>query len=99
MGCVYFVQVCDAVKIGYTNGDPSERMMELQIGCSYEMMLLGSIESPPAGEVLLHNALDIHRIRGEWFSVEGVGDCLDTLGIHVYRTFDLYACGPTRICF
>lgn len=80
-GVVYFAQCRDAVKIGYTTGSPDARVAALQTGCPWPIWLLGSVASPPAGEVLLHNALADHRLRGEWFDASAVAAVLGGLGV------------------
>lgn len=80
-GVVYFAQCRDAVKIGYTAGSPEARVAALQTGCPWPIWLLGSVASPPAGEVLLHNALADHRLRGEWFDAGAVAAAIGGLGV------------------
>src|SRR5690348_10834207 len=67
---VYFIQCEDAnkyIKIGYTQGDPQERLEKLQVGCPYPMTLLGVVDSGRKVERELHRKYDSHRVRGEWF--------------------------------
>lgn len=78
-GVVYFAQCRDAVKIGYTAGSPEARIAALQTGCPWPIWLLGSVPSPPTGEVLLHNAFASHRLRGEWFDARAVSGALGAM--------------------
>ena len=65
---LYFIQVKDGpVKIGRTRLDPLRRMALLQVGCPYELLLLGTIAGEGDAELLIHMHLEEYRMRGEWF--------------------------------
>lgn len=63
---VYFIALHEVIKVGVT-GDVADRVSALQVGCPYELELLGSIKGDPRAEAALHAALCIYRVRGEWF--------------------------------
>lgn len=74
---VYIVEAVggDMVKIGMVRRlrGLSNRMAELQAGCPYPLRLV--LVVPGLGqsdEKALHKLFDAHRIRGEWFKIEGV---------------------------
>lgn len=67
---IYFIAVHDdelAVKIGKTAGPVVERIAALQTGHFRDLKLLASIPLPEDCERLIHQALNKHWIRGEWF--------------------------------
>lgn len=76
-GYVYFVLVGSGdpfVKIGYSEySSPFNRVVQLQVGCPYELKLMGIIK--PKGRIAKQLETEIHedlkdfRIRGEWFEV------------------------------
>jgi len=55
------------IKIGFTDGDPAERVRSLQTGCSATLVLLAVGEGTQADEKDLHRKLKRFRVRGEWF--------------------------------
>lgn len=65
---VYFVQCGEdgPIKIG-TAKDLRMRLSSLQIGCPYELRLLGAREGDMLTESELHRRFARYRIRGEWF--------------------------------
>lgn len=68
---VYFIQ-CNGpdgpIKIGQAKFI-DKRLSELQIGCPYELALIGHamVDDASLVEGRLHDAFREHRIRGEWF--------------------------------
>jgi hypothetical protein len=66
-GIVYFIQVKEFVKIGFSMNNVSIRMKDLQCGCPFEMNLLGTIPGTEATENMLHVRFAHLRQRGEWF--------------------------------
>lgn len=70
-GLVYFVRVRPdgPIKIGFT-GDPcpETRLGSLQVGCPWEIDLIGSAAGDLTDEHRLHARLEPYRMRGEWFS-------------------------------
>lgn len=72
-GFVYFIQSgAGPIKIGFTVGDPIDRMKTLQTGSPKTLRLLAAIKATPQMERFLHKALRRHRLRGEWFRAVGV---------------------------
>lgn len=67
---IYFIRCEDYVKIGigYT---PSDRIGTLQVGCPFELVMIGTIPGTIAEELALHRRFASMRIRGEWFRYEG----------------------------
>lgn len=70
--CVYFLSCEDhpLVKIGSTTG-LADRIADLQQGCPYELRLLVAIEGDITLEKKLHLQFGMHRVRGEWFRLDG----------------------------
>jgi len=66
-GFIYFIRAGDAVKIGFTRGDPRKRVAALQTGNAEHLRLLTYLAGHSDMEVELHDVLREHRIRGEWF--------------------------------
>lgn len=68
-GFVYFIACdpLDAVKIGYTRGDPAGRLRALQTGCPSPLRLIDFAPSNEDEERRLHRAFAPLHIHGEWF--------------------------------
>lgn len=60
----------DAFKVGYTSGTP--RLPSLQTGNPTTMRLVRTIAAERQCEPAIHKALAAYRIRGEWFSDQGL---------------------------
>lgn len=60
----------DYRKIGITD-NPNKRLCELQVGCPFELQIerLYVYKNSKRLEYILHNALAIHNVRGEWFNI------------------------------
>ena len=78
MPSVYFLEADTSgdplFKIGYTSGDPADRIAALQTGCPYSLSLFGTAEfeserEARAAESALHQRLARWRLQGEWFSL------------------------------
>lgn len=69
-GHVYLVQCNEFTKIGFAYDVPA-RVCNLQIGCPYELKLLGTIAclDPVVVEEELHAIAERYRVRGEWFKL------------------------------
>ena len=63
---VYFVRCCDFVKVGIAS-DMRDRLQTLQVGCPYELTLMGTVRGASKAERALHLALNAFHARGEWF--------------------------------
>ena len=64
---LYFIRVKDGpVKIGRA-GNVQRRLKHLQIGCPYELILVGTVEHGGSWEWVFHAKLFRDCIRGEWF--------------------------------
>ncbi len=64
---VYFVRCSTGpIKIGTAN-DVADRVSCLQVGCPYQLELLGTIRGGARAERALHMAFEPFRFRGEWF--------------------------------
>lgn len=85
-GWVYFITTetfdGEAVKIGYTSGDPAKRLRDLQTGCPTKLDMFGYIPGTQRDERELHDEFSSAHIRGEWFDLDD---------IDVFMTF-LQAC-------
>lgn len=65
---IYFIHnAAGAVKIGFTNTDPIERLKALQTGSKESLYLGRVIEGGKAVERYLHLYFAPERLRGEWF--------------------------------
>lgn len=69
-GFVYAIQSGDAVKIGWAT-NPQRRLTELNVGSPTAHVLLGFVAGEKADEAIAHSQCAAHRIRGEWFRIEG----------------------------
>jgi hypothetical protein len=71
-GRVYLIRAAETghYKIGYTNGDPNQRLTKLQTGNPHQLTIVGDF--PCAGkftEKLLHDFFAKSRLSGEWFNL------------------------------
>lgn len=66
---IYFIQSGEdgPVKIGFTNGNPLNRLRSLQIGSHQELFLRAVVSGDEAAEAKLHRRFAKQRVRGEWF--------------------------------
>lgn len=66
---IYFIQNenTKAIKIGYTGGEVSRRVAQLQTSSSERLKLLGSIAGAQTDEAFLHSQFAACRLSGEWF--------------------------------
>lgn len=65
-GYVYFIEMGDFIKIGYSTW-PATRRDALQISCPYDLILLGAFPGALECEAGLHSLFAHLRARGEWF--------------------------------
>ena len=63
---IYFVRCQDFVKVGEAR-DTQARLSGLQVGCPYELELIGTIRGRFETEFSIHDTLAPYRVRGEWF--------------------------------
>jgi hypothetical protein len=83
---IYFIRCHDYVKIGKATS-VEDRFVTLQIGCPYELTLLGAIPGGLREERNYHAIFCESRYRGEWFRITPeVVEGLRTLGIVVEPT-------------
>lgn len=71
-GCVYFIGAGPRplrVKIGYTRGDVTARLRQLQTGSPVELRIVATIDGGPDLEARLHRTFRPLHVRGEWFTV------------------------------
>lgn len=67
-GNVYFIQSAKFVKIGFTHGDPLERLAVLQTGNPIAMSLMAVVpDALPQLEGAFHAEFLGDRHNGEWF--------------------------------
>jgi hypothetical protein len=68
-GKVYFIRdkCTQYVKIGFTRGDPTSRMKDLQCASPGELELLSYYIGERDLERALHRVFAHARVRGEWF--------------------------------
>jgi len=62
----------DLFKIGYTTGNPVDRLKTLQTGCPFRLQLHRVLERPDAADLekQLHAEFADERTHGEWFAIE-----------------------------
>jgi hypothetical protein len=65
-GKVYFVSAPGRIKIGYTT-QPEVRLAHLQATDMERLEVIGVVDGLRSDEKALHERLDSHRLRGEWF--------------------------------
>lgn len=72
-GCVYFIESVGSghIKIGWTGGEPEQRLKQLQTGSACVLKLLGSIPGSQSLESKLHEEFASLRHNGEWFHGTG----------------------------
>jgi hypothetical protein len=74
-GIVYFVAARNGdaarVKIGFTRGDPTARLRNLQCGSPLPLGIYTAIEGDERVEKLFHQTFAPVRLHGEWFEVKG----------------------------
>lgn len=66
-GKVYFVSAPGRIKIGFTT-QPEVRLAHLQATDMERLEVIGTIDGSRSDETALHDKLESHRLRGEWFS-------------------------------
>lgn len=68
-GCVYFIESVGVghIKIGWTSGNPEQRLKALQTGSGCRLELIGSIAGEQHLETKLHQYFGHLRHNGEWF--------------------------------
>lgn len=66
---VYFIEAVGAglVKIGFTDGDPTDRLKQLQTGCPHPLRLKGAVQGDARREKAYHAQFAHLREGGEWF--------------------------------
>jgi hypothetical protein len=55
------------VKIGRAL-DPKRRLAHFQVGCPYDLILVGTVPNGGEWEWRIHSKLQSERMRGEWFA-------------------------------
>ena len=66
-GRVYVIASRGACKIGFTSGNPADRLKSLQTGNPNRLELVGSVEGERFLEDLAHMRFESCRLEGEWF--------------------------------
>lgn len=69
---IYAIQAVntDFIKFGVASG-VERRLVYLQTGCPFELVLVAVADWPAGDEALIHRYLHASRVRGEWFSRGG----------------------------
>lgn len=68
-GTVYFMQSSICTKIGYTKGDPMERLAAMQTGNPHYIVLAATIAGSRQLERALHELFADYHYRGEWYEM------------------------------
>ena len=63
---VYFIKCGPYIKIGVTC-DIAIRLTDMQVGCPYDMEVIGTIDGGRCREKEIHGILAKSKHRGEWF--------------------------------
>jgi hypothetical protein len=69
MCMIYFIQIVNKdkfIKIGYSS-NVYARLMDLQVGNPYELVLLATMAGEYEVEDAIHEKFAKYRVRGEWF--------------------------------
>lgn len=66
---IYFAQAGRGgpIKIGFTAGEPSQRIAKLQTGCPWPIEIVAAVPGTTAEEARLHQIFTGLRTEGEWF--------------------------------
>lgn len=64
-GKVYFISGGDIIKIGYTSGDPEDRMAQLQSGSPAKLFIMATMPGDMKREKLMHRRFKDLRAHGE----------------------------------
>lgn len=69
---IYFIEAvgANAVKIGFTEQKPEDRLAALQTGCPHPLRLMGVMDGDVAEERRLHARFKRLRTTGEWFKLD-----------------------------
>lgn len=74
-GLVYFITSRHGdeirVKIGFTKGDPTDRLRNLQCGSPVPLAIYMAFEGNKATEKIFHDTFAPLRLHGEWFEMKG----------------------------
>jgi hypothetical protein len=72
---VYFIAATQGddvrVKIGFTRGEPADRLRSLQCGSPLPLGIYTAFEGDKATERLFHKTFAPLRLHGEWFAMKG----------------------------
>jgi hypothetical protein len=73
-GYIYAIRSrsANAVKIGFTEGNPYARLKQLQTGAAGKLELAAYFPGTMADEADLHQMFHKYRKAGEWFAEEGL---------------------------
>ena len=66
---IYVISDGEHHKIGYTAGDPKDRLQMLQTGSSRALSLVTTLPGEMSDEKRLHARFAHVRVRGEWFAL------------------------------
>ena len=68
-GKIYYLRAGEdgPIKIGFTKGNPSDRITVLQTGCPYPIIFLGAQHGTQVEERRLHREYAPYWLSGEWF--------------------------------
>lgn len=72
MGIVYFARAgqTGSIKIGFTDRDPSSRLVALQVGCPEKITIIGAVAGNRENERWAHQEFANLRGIGEWFEAD-----------------------------
>ena len=83
---IYFIQNLRSglIKIGFTDGNPRQRLRQLQTGAGSRLVLLGVIPGDRYVEAFWHHRFRKQRVDHEWFQisrrqVEEIIECSDRI--------------------
>ena len=76
---IYFIKSESGhVKIGYSENGVESRLLSLQCGCPFKLILLKTVDFEREQESLIHRKFKKFRRQGEWFELSGeITDYID----------------------
>jgi len=63
---VYFIECAGFVKVGVSSR-PQKRFVGIQVSNPFDCTLIGTIETHADGERMIHDFIEKHHHRGEWY--------------------------------
>ena len=68
-GFIYVLRCRGFYKIGWTEGNPADRVRQLQTGCPFPLEMVGTVPATSADDWRWQKLYVDRRVRGEWFKL------------------------------